>query len=192
MSEPETTTVEINGFPARVWRKGSGPPVGFLGGFGGLPRWVPFLDRLAERRTVVVPSLPGFPGGDRGHSVLDTHLDWLLATRHLLDARRIALLRPGTTVINTARGSLIDQTALTERLSTGDITAVLDVSDPWVPITGDPLYTMPNVLITPHIAGSMGTEVRRLAAEAVAEARRIARGRAAQHAVRLEDLPRLA
>ena len=35
---------------------------------------------------MVVPSLPGFPGGDRGHSVLDNHLDWLLATRHLLDA----------------------------------------------------------------------------------------------------------
>jgi pimeloyl-ACP methyl ester carboxylesterase len=86
VSEPVTTTVEINGFPARVWRKGSGPRLGFLAGFGGLPRWIPFLDRLAERRTVVVPSLPGFPGGDRGHTVLDTHLDWLLATRHLLDA----------------------------------------------------------------------------------------------------------
>ena len=86
MRGPETTNVEINGFPARIWRKGSGPLLGFFAGFGGLPRWIPFLDRLAERRTVVVPSLPGFPGGDRGHSVLDNHLDWLLATRHLLDA----------------------------------------------------------------------------------------------------------
>jgi pimeloyl-ACP methyl ester carboxylesterase len=86
LSEPDTATVDINGFPTRIWRKGSGPLLGFLAGFGGLPRWVPFLDRLAERRTVVVPSLPGFPGGDRGHSVLDSHLDWLLATRHLLQA----------------------------------------------------------------------------------------------------------
>ena len=86
MSELDTATVDINGFPTRIWRKGSGPLLGFLAGFGGLPRWVPFLDRLAERRTVVVPSLPGFPGGDRGHSVLDSHLDWLLATRHLLQA----------------------------------------------------------------------------------------------------------
>ncbi len=86
MSEPETTTVDVNGFPTRVWRKGRGPLLGFLAGFGGLPRWVTFLDRLAERRTVVVPSLPGFPGGGRGHSVLDNHLDWLLATRQLLDA----------------------------------------------------------------------------------------------------------
>ncbi len=85
MSEPQAQTIDVNGFPIRVWRKGSGPVLGFLAGFGGLPRWVPFLDRLAESRTVVVPSLPGFPGGDRGHTVLDTHLDWLLAVREILD-----------------------------------------------------------------------------------------------------------
>ncbi len=84
MSEPEVSTVDVNGFPTRVWRKGSGPPLGFLAGFGGLPRWVPFLDRLAERRTVIVPSLPGFPGGDRGHTVLDSHLDWVLAVRQVI------------------------------------------------------------------------------------------------------------
>jgi len=78
-------TVDVNGFPARIWRKGNGPKIGFLAGFGGLPRWVPFLDELARSRTVIVPSLPGFPGGDRGHTVLDTHLDWLLAVRDLLD-----------------------------------------------------------------------------------------------------------
>ncbi len=85
MAEPEVLTVEVNGFPTRVWVKGSGPKLGFLAGLGGLPRWMPFLDALAESRTVIVPSLPGFPGGDRGHAVLDTHLDWLLAVRTLLD-----------------------------------------------------------------------------------------------------------
>src|SRR5580700_10062236 len=85
LSEPQTTTVEINGFPCRVWRKGSGPKLGFLAGLGGLPRWIPFLDHLAERRTVIVPSLPGYPGA-LGHNVLDNHLDWLLAVRRLLAA----------------------------------------------------------------------------------------------------------
>ncbi|MBN8875487.1 MAG: alpha/beta hydrolase [Rhodospirillales bacterium] len=85
MSEPETLTVEVNGFPTRIWRKGSGPKIGFLAGLGGLPRWIPFLDELAKQRTVIVPSLPGFPGGDRGHSVLDSHLDWLLAVHELLE-----------------------------------------------------------------------------------------------------------
>jgi pimeloyl-ACP methyl ester carboxylesterase len=79
------TTIEVNGFPTRIWRKGSGPTLGYLAGFGGLPRWMPFLDELAKSRTVIVPSLPGFPGGDRGHTVLDSHLDWLLAVREILD-----------------------------------------------------------------------------------------------------------
>jgi pimeloyl-ACP methyl ester carboxylesterase len=85
-SDPQATSVDVNGFPARVWQKGSGPKLGFLAGFGGLPRWIPFLDVLAHERTVIVPSLPGFPGGDRGHSVLDSHLDWVLAVRLLLQA----------------------------------------------------------------------------------------------------------
>src|SRR5512146_63547 len=84
VTEPETSTVELNGFSCRVWTKGSGPKLGFLAGFGGLPRWIPFLDALAKERTVIVPSLPGFPGGERGHSVLDSHLDWVLATHQLL------------------------------------------------------------------------------------------------------------
>ena len=84
VSEPEELSVDLNGFSCRVWRKGQGPKLGFLAGFGGLPRWIPFLDALARERTVIVPSLPGFPGGDRGHTVLDSHLDWLLAVRQLL------------------------------------------------------------------------------------------------------------
>jgi pimeloyl-ACP methyl ester carboxylesterase len=83
---PDTTTIEINGFTTRVWKKGTGKPIGFLAGLGGLPRWVPFLDELARTRQVIVPSLPGFPGGDRGHSVLDSHLDWILAARQTLVA----------------------------------------------------------------------------------------------------------
>lgn len=85
MTEPHTHTIEVNGFQTRVWTKGSGPKLGWFAGFGGLPRWMPFLDELAKTRTVIVPSLPGFPGGDRGHSVLDTHLDWLIAVREILD-----------------------------------------------------------------------------------------------------------
>jgi pimeloyl-ACP methyl ester carboxylesterase len=84
VSEPQTITVDINSFSCRVWQAGSGPKLGFLAGFGGLPRWIPFLDALARERTVIVPSLPGFPGGDRGHIVLDSHLDWVLAVRELL------------------------------------------------------------------------------------------------------------
>lgn len=90
MSEPTTTTVEVNGFPCRVWTKGQGPKLGFLAGFGGLPRWVPFLDELAKARTVIVPSLPGYPGGGLGHIVLDSHLDWMLAVRQIVEKAGLA------------------------------------------------------------------------------------------------------
>jgi pimeloyl-ACP methyl ester carboxylesterase len=90
VNEPSTSTIDINGFATRVWRLGAGPKIGFLAGYGGLPRWIPFLDRLAARRTVIVPSLPGFPGGDRGHAVLDTHLDWVLAVRDIIDKAGLA------------------------------------------------------------------------------------------------------
>src|SRR3982750_3890917 len=108
MSDPITTTVELNGFSSRVWRKGSGPRIGFLAGFGGLPRSIPFLDALAKERTVIVPSLPGFPGGERGHTVLDTHLDWVLATHQLLVK---AGLDGADLVGSTAGGSLAAEVA---------------------------------------------------------------------------------
>ncbi len=72
VSEPKTTTVEINGFPCRVWTKGSGPKLGFLAGLGGLPRWLPFLDRAgrdAHRDRAVAAGLsrrrPAIPSSTR-------------------------------------------------------------------------------------------------------------------------------
>ena len=85
MGEHSAHTVDINGQPCRIWTKGNGPKLGFIPGYGGLPRWIPMLDRLAQTRTVVVPSLPGHPGAT-GHALLDNHLDWLVAVRRLLAA----------------------------------------------------------------------------------------------------------
>ena len=78
-------TVQVNGQPCRIWEKGHGAPLGYLAGLGGMPQWTPVLERLAAHRHVIVPSLPGFPGG-LGHDALDSHLDWLLAARDLLNA----------------------------------------------------------------------------------------------------------
>ena len=85
VSAPQEESVQVNGTACRVWRKGEGTPLAVLAGIGGLPRWTPFLDRLAEKRQIIVPSLPGFPGGGDGHQVLDSHLDWLLAVHDLLE-----------------------------------------------------------------------------------------------------------
>jgi len=84
MSAPAERTVLVNGERCRVWEKGSGAPIFYLAGLSGLPRWTPFLDRLAERHRVVAPSLPGFPGAT-GHDRLDNLLDWVAATLDLLE-----------------------------------------------------------------------------------------------------------
>lgn len=89
MSGVKERSVEVNGLPCRVWEKGSGSPVFYLAGFGGLPRWTPFLDRLAEHRRVVAPSLPGFPGA-AGHDRIDSLIDWIAATLDLLEGAGMA------------------------------------------------------------------------------------------------------
>ena len=83
MTEPTTTTIDVNGHACRVWSKGKGPKIGWIAGFGGLPRWIPMLDKLAETHTVIAPSLPGFPGAT-GHTLLDSHLDWICAVRDIV------------------------------------------------------------------------------------------------------------
>ncbi len=85
VSGPRERSVTAGGLRCRVWEKGDGPPLGFLGGLRGLPRWPELLDRLAERRRVIAPSLPGFPGCG-GHDGLDVLADWVTASLDALDA----------------------------------------------------------------------------------------------------------
>ncbi len=91
MSEPRERIVEVSAgrLRCRVWEKGEGAPLGVLAGIGGLPRWTPFLDRLAQRRRVIAPSLPGFPGAD-GFRELDDHCDWVAALLDLLEGSELA------------------------------------------------------------------------------------------------------
>lgn len=85
MSGLEERTVVVNGYPARIWEKGSGPRLGYLAGLAGAPTWSPFLESLSQTHRVVVPSLPGFPGApDYEH--LDTLTDWVAATLDLIEA----------------------------------------------------------------------------------------------------------
>ena len=124
--------------------------------------------------------------------VVSLHAPALLETHHLMDARRLALLRDGATLINTARGWLVDHAALERELASGRIDAVIDTTDPEVLPAESPLYELPNVFLTPHVAGAMGTETQRLAALAIDEIERLARDEAPRYAIRAEDLARLA
>ena len=75
------------------------------------------------------------------------------ATRGLLDARRLALLPAGAQVVNVGRGALLDQAALVAALATGRLGgAVLDVTDPEPPPPDDPLWSAPNLILTPHVS----------------------------------------
>ncbi|WP_369780226.1 hydroxyacid dehydrogenase [Streptomyces sp. R33] len=119
----------------------------------------------------------------RRSDVVSLHAPALPRTRHLLDAARLALMPDGATLVNTARGSLVDTVALTEELVAGRLHAVLDHTEPEVLPTGSPLYNLPNVLLTPHVAGSLGGELDRLAATAVEELERYAMGLDFRYAV---------
>jgi phosphoglycerate dehydrogenase-like enzyme len=78
-------------------------------------------------------------------------------TRHLIDARALAAMRSHAFLINIARGGVVDQAALTAALTEGRIGgAGLDVTDPEPLPPDDPLWTLPNALITPHVAGYGG------------------------------------
>ncbi|MFF8504383.1 hydroxyacid dehydrogenase [Streptomyces anulatus] len=124
--------------------------------------------------------------------VVSLHAPLLDATRGMITAGHLRLLPDGATFINTARGALVDQDALVAELSTGRIHAVLDVTEPEVPEHTSPLWTLPNVVLTPHIAGSAGNEVRRLGDGAVREVERLAQGRPLAHAIEREQFSRTA
>lgn len=85
--------------------------------------------------------------------VVTLHAPSIPETYHMINKNNINLLKPGSIIINTARGSLIDESALIERLAKGDIFACLDVTDPEPPDINSPLRRLPNVILTPHIAG---------------------------------------
>ncbi|MFE9373460.1 hydroxyacid dehydrogenase [Streptomyces sp. NPDC006711] len=109
-------------------------------------------------------------------SVVSVHAPQLPETHRMIDARRLALMPAGATLINTARGSLVDEQALLAELLSGRLHATLDVTDPELPPRESPLYDLPNVLLTPHIAGSLGNELYRMADHALAELERFTSG----------------
>lgn len=94
--------------------------------------------------------------------VLTLHAPELAETRHLIGAAELSRLPDHATVINTARGSLIDGKALAAECAAGRLFAILDVTDP-EPLPADsPLRRTDRVMVTPHIAGSLGSEIGRL------------------------------
>jgi glyoxylate reductase len=96
--------------------------------------------------------------------VVSLHAPLGPATRHLVDERALAAMRPGTILVNTARGGLVDQAAL---LNASHVVAALDVTDPEPPAPEDPILTAAHVLIVPHIGSATRAARERMTALAV-------------------------
>ncbi|WP_241681365.1 hydroxyacid dehydrogenase [Pseudactinotalea terrae] len=108
--------------------------------------------------------------------VLSIHAPQLPTTHHMIGAEQLDALADHATVINTARGSLVDTTALEQACASGRLHAILDVTDPEPLPASSLLYQLPNVMLTPHISGSLGGEARRMADGALDELERLALG----------------
>jgi phosphoglycerate dehydrogenase-like enzyme len=129
----------------------------------------------------------------RRADVVSLHAPELRETRGMIAGRHFAAMKPGATFINTARGAIVRETEMVEALRRRpDVTAVLDVTDPEPPVRGSALLTLPNVVLTPHIAGSMGSEIRRLGHCMVEELRRYVNGEPLRWQITREIAARLA
>lgn len=115
--------------------------------------------------------------------IISIHAPQLPSTYHLIGSAELARLPDHATLINTARGSLVDTDALIAECLTGRLHAILDVTDP-EPLPADsPLYDLPNVMLTPHIAGSLDSEILRMTDVALDELERLRNGRPLRYEV---------
>jgi len=148
----------------------------------------PYCDAAEAARTGV--ELVGLPELLAASDVVSVHAPLTDTTRGMLGAEELGLLAPSATLVNTARGGLIDHGALARTLAARpDLFAVLDVTDAEPLPAGHPLLRLRNVFVTSHVAGSLGTEEARLGHSAADEVGRWVAGEPLRHETRPEQLP---
>lgn len=141
-----------------------------------------------DEAEVLGSTLVTLPDLLRRSDVVSLHAPSLPETYRMLGAAELATMRDGATLINTARGALVDTEALVAQLTTGRLRAVLDVTDPEPLPAGHPLFSAPGVTLTPHIAGSVGNELRRMGSQTVGEIERFTASGVLDFEVRHRDL----
>ncbi|MEW2353720.1 2-hydroxyacid dehydrogenase [Spirillospora sp. NPDC029432] len=121
----------------------------------------------------------------RASDIVSVHIPLTAETHHLLDRERLALLPPGAIVVNTARGAVIDESALVEALSSGRLGgAGLDVFEREPVPASNPLTALDNVVVMPHVAWLTRETWDRYFAVAEENCRRLAAGEELLHRVR--------
>src|SRR5882724_11341022 len=125
--------------------------------------------------------------------VVTCHTPLLDQTTRMLREHHFASMKPGASFINTARGAIVHEQEMIAVLGRRpDLFAVLDVTDPEPPVENSPLFDLPNVLLTPHLAGSVGPECYRMGRMIVDEVHHYLAGTPLQGAVFREKLTLLA
>jgi phosphoglycerate dehydrogenase-like enzyme len=121
----------------------------------------------------------------RASDIVSVHIPLTAETHHLLDRERLALLPPGAIVVNTARGAIIDETALVGALASGRLAgAGLDVFEREPATAANPLMALDNVVVMPHVAWLTRETWDRYFTVAVENCRRLAKGEDLLHRVR--------
>jgi len=126
------------------------------------------LDKLLPRADVVILILPA-----------------TAESRGLIGERQLGLMHQGALLVNSARGPIVDTNALVKALNSGRIRAALDVTDPEPLPEGHPLWSCPNLLLTPHIGGSTPQFAPRALRVAAQELERYMKGEPLQNVVQL-------
>ncbi len=169
-----------------------GKTVGLIG-YGSIPRLLaPVLAALGCR--IIYTARQERPDAIGAYRPLDAllaeadiislHVPLTPETDRMIDAAAMARMKPGSVLINTARGGLVDQSALTEALCTGHLGAAgLDVFATEPADLGDPLFQLPNVLVTPHVAWVTTGTFDRSFTIAAENCRRVGAGEALLHRV---------
>jgi len=136
-------------------------------------------DPFATAKTAAELGVELCPLGDifRRAEVVSLHTPWLKETEGMITGAHLASMKKNAVFINSSRGAVVRENEMIEVLQKRpDIQAVLDVTHPEPPAAGSPLYTLPNVVVTPHIAGSMNRECNRMGRCMVDELKRFLRG----------------
>lgn len=110
--------------------------------------------------------------------VVSLHAPWLEETEGMITGKHFSAMKENAVFINTARGAVVcEQEMISVLKERPDLYAVLDVTYPEPPEKGSPLYSLPNVVLTPHIAGSIGQECQRMGRYMVNELQRYVEGK---------------